>query len=158
MTSVDPQQPAQPEFAQPGPEFEVYTPAPTASYLPQQHAPVMVTPPKPKKTGIVVLSLFMVLLFGAAGAFGVLFFQEKARAAELSKQIETKNGEITDLTKKAKDSKDDAAKATDAQKKAEADAASAEKCRAASKALITAALAQDEVKGEAAMKDIFTTC
>jgi hypothetical protein len=154
----DPQQPAVQPDAQRAPEFDVYTP----SFPPQQQAPMApmapVAPPKPKKTGIVVLSLFVVLLFGAAGAFGVLFFQEKGHSTELSKQVETKDREIADLTKQAKNSKDDAAKAEAATKKAEAEVALAQKCRSASKALMEAAIAQDDAKGEAAMKDIFTTC
>ncbi len=153
----DPQQPAVQPDAQRAPEFEVYTP----SFAPQQQAPAPVAPvapPKPKKTGIVVLSLFVVLLFGAAGAFGVLFFQEKGHSADLSKQVETKDREIADLSKQAKNSKDDATKAEAATKKAEAEVASAQKCRSASKALMEAAIAQDDAKGEAAMKDIFTTC
>jgi uncharacterized protein HemX len=148
--------PVQPEQTQ----FEVHTPefpAPQqqgTAYLPPA-APVT---PQPKKTGVVVLAILAVLLLGGAGAFGALYLSEKSNSADLSKQIEGKDREISTLTKQVKDSKDEATKASDAQKKAEADAASAQKCRAAAKLLMEAALAQDEAKGEASMKDLFTTC
>ncbi|ANZ38669.1 hypothetical protein BBK82_24000 [Lentzea guizhouensis] len=154
----EPQPQPQPAV-QPDPpvEFDVYTP----SFAPQQpvSAPMApVAPPKPKKTGIVVLSLFVVLLFGAGAAFGVLFFLEKDRSAGLSKQVESKDREIADLTRKAENSKDDAVRAVDAQKKAEADAAASAKCRTAAKSLTEAALNEDLPKGEAAMRDIVIQC
>ncbi|MDX8037267.1 hypothetical protein SK803_44340 [Lentzea sp. BCCO 10_0856] len=171
MTSPvsDPQQPAdtvvQPEVQPAGPEFEVYTPpafAPPQQFAAPMPAPV---PPKPKRTGVVVLAIFTVLLFGAAGAFGALFFMEKAHSADLSKQIETKDREAADLTKKAKDSKDDALRASDAQKqaeaaqkKAEADAATSQQCRDAARELRTAAIANDQAKGTEAAKNVFTHC
>lgn len=149
---TDPVQPAQT-----GPAFEAYTP----SFTPQdqQAAPAPFQPqPQPKKTGVVVLAVLVVLLLGAAGTFGALYFSEKSTATDLSKQVEGKDREITDLTKKVKESKDEATKAADAQKKAETEAAAAQKCRTASKTLMEAAIAQDDGKAEAAMKDIFTTC
>lgn len=138
-------------------EFEVYTPP----VLPLQAAPepvAPVAPPKPKKTGIVVLSLFVVLLFGAGATFGVLFFQEKGRSADLSKQVEGKDREIADLTKKAKDSKEDTDRAVSAQKKAEADAASSQKCRDAAKALTESLVANDRNKGQTAIGDLLVQC
>lgn len=152
-----------PEIPAAGPEFEVYTPPVfTPPQQPMYQAPV---PPKPKRTGVVVLAIFTVLLFGAAGAFGALFFVEKAHSADLSKQIETKDREAEDLTKKAKDSKDDALRAADAQKqaetaqkKAEADAATSQQCRDAARALRSAAIAGDQTKGQAAAVDVFTHC
>ncbi|MFI6102021.1 hypothetical protein ACIA8G_41265 [Lentzea sp. NPDC051213] len=166
----DAQQPAaepEPPAAQPPVEFDVYTPV----FPPQQTAPAPVepmgpvAPPKPKKTGIVVLSVFLVLFFGAAGALGVLFAQEKDRSAGLTKQVEGKDREIADLTKKAQNSKDDALRAADlqkqaeaAQKKAEGDAATSQKCRDAARELRAAAIANDMNKGEAAGREIFTHC
>lgn len=139
-------------------EFDVYTP----SFAPQQPAPAPVmapvAPPKPRKTGIVVLSLFIVLLFAAGGATGVLLVQEKDRSAGLSKQVEGKDREIADLTKKVANSNEDATRAVDAQKKAESDAAGAQKCRVAARSLTEAAVNQDLGKAEAAMKDIVIQC
>lgn len=170
MTSpvFDPQQPAdtavQPEIQPAGPEFEVYTP-PAFTPPPQEFAAPAPVAPKPKRTGVVVLAIFTVLLFGTAGAFGALFFVEKAHSADLSRQIEVKDREAADLTKKAKDSKDDALRASDAlklaetaQKKAEADAATAQKCRDAARALRAAAVAQDQNTGMTAARDVFTHC
>lgn len=165
----DPQQPAdtsvQPGIAPAGPEYEVYTPPPAFTPQPEQPAVVAPVPPKPKRTGIIVLSIFMVLLFGTAATFGALFFVEKKHTADLSTQIEGKDREITDLTKKAKESKDDAVRAADlqkqaetAQKKAEADAASSQQCRDAARALRAAAIANDQGKGETAARDVFTHC
>lgn len=145
---TDPVQPAQTQF-------EAYTPA---FGQPEAAAPAPAPAPKPKKTGVVVLAILTVLLLGAAGTFGALYFGAKGDASTLSKQVEEKNREIATLTKDVKAGKDDAAKAVEAQKKAEADAASAQKCRAAAKSLMEAALAQDDARGETAMKDIFTTC
>ncbi|SFR20278.1 hypothetical protein SAMN04488564_105179 [Lentzea waywayandensis] len=138
-------------------EFDVYTPP----FTPQQPVPAPVAPvppPKPKKTGIVVLSLFVVLLFGAGAAFGVLFFQEKGRSADLSRQVEGKDREIADLTKKAKDSKEDTDRAVAAQKKAEADAAGSQKCRDAAKALTESLVANDRNKGQTAIGDLLVQC
>jgi membrane protein involved in colicin uptake len=106
-----------------------------------------------------------VVLFGAAGALGVLFVQEKDRTAGLSKQVEGKDRDIEDLNRKVKESKEDATRAVDlqkqaeaGQKKAEAEAASSQKCRDAARALRAAALANDEPKGQAAGVEIFTHC
>ncbi|MET9230514.1 hypothetical protein [Lentzea sp. NPDC003310] len=162
MTSpvFDPQQSAdtavQPQPA--GPEFEVYTP-PAFAPVQQPVAPAPApAPPKPKKTGLVVLSLFVVLLFGAGAAFGVLFFQEKGRSAELSTQVEGKDREIADLSKKARDSKEDTDRAVAAQKKAESDVASAQKCRDAAKEIKSALVANDDAKGEAAIRSLLVEC
>jgi hypothetical protein len=163
----DPQQPAdtsvQPAIPPAGPEFEVYTPP--VFTPPEQPAVVAPVPPKPKRTGIIVLSIFMVLLFGTAATFGALFFVEKKHTADLSTQIEGKDREITDLTRKAKESKEDAVRAADlqkqaetAQKKAEADAATSQQCRDAARALRAAAIANDQGKGETAARDVFTHC
>ena len=163
MTSPvsDPQQPAdtavQPEIPPAGPEFEVYTPP---AFVPPQDitpAPAPVAP-KPKRTGVVVLAVFTVLLFGAAGAFGALFFVEKKHSADLSTQIQSKDREITDLTKKAKDSKDDAARAAEGQKKAEADAAASQKCRDAAKEIRAALVSNDDAKGDAAVRSLLIEC
>ncbi|MET9632255.1 hypothetical protein ABZX92_32825 [Lentzea sp. NPDC006480] len=155
----DAQQPA----VEPQPEFEAYTPAFPA---PQQPAPMApLAPPKPKRTGVVVVSVLLVLLFGAAGAFGVLLVQEKDHSAGLSKQIEGKDREIADLTKKAAESKEDASRAANlqkqaeaAQKKAESDAVSSQKCKDAAKALTAAAMANDQARGEAAIRDLLVQC
>ncbi|HEX8870233.1 MAG TPA: hypothetical protein VF821_31510, partial [Lentzea sp.] len=105
------------------------------------------------------------LLFGAAGAFGVLLVQEKDHSAELSKQVESKDEEISDLTKKVKESKDDATRAVDLQKKAEAaqkkaenDAVSAQKCKEAAKSLTESLVANDRGKGEAAIGQLLVQC
>ncbi|MEV6715629.1 hypothetical protein AB0M48_26720 [Lentzea sp. NPDC051208] len=159
----DPQQSAdttvqQQDSAPAGPEFEVYTPPAFAPPLQQQPVAPAPVPTKPKKTGIVVLSLFVVLLFGAGGAFGVLFFQEKDRSADLSKQVEGKDLEIADLTKKAKNSAEDTDRAVAAQKKAEADVVSSQKCKDAAKEIKSALVANDETKGEAAIKSLLVEC
>lgn len=146
---TDPVQPAQTQF-------EAYTPA--FEQQPATPTPAPAPAPAPKKTGVVVFAVIAVLLLGAAGTFGALYFGAKGDASNLSKQVEEKNREIATLTKDVKAGKDEAAKAVDAQKKAEATAASAEKCRASAKALMEAALAQDDAKGEKAMTEIFTTC
>jgi uncharacterized protein HemX len=158
--AVEPEAPA----AQPALEFDVYTPA----FPPPQPAPApvaQVAPPKQRKTGVIVLTVLVVLLFGAAGTCGVLLVQEKDHTAGLSKQVEGKDREIADLTRKAKESKEDATRAADlqkqaeaAQKKAEAEAASSQKCRDAARALRAAAIAGDEASGVPAAKDVFTHC
>jgi uncharacterized protein HemX len=147
----------QPQPAQTQPEFEVSTPpfTPEQPQTAQYPAPVA---PKPKKTGVVVLAIVAVLLLGAAGAFGALYFTEKKNASDLSKQVEGKDREITDLSKKAKDSADQASQAQTAQKKAEADVAAAQKCRTAAKTLTDAAIAGDQARGEAALRDILLSC
>ncbi|MET8757301.1 hypothetical protein [Lentzea sp. NPDC004782] len=158
--AVEPETPA----AQPPPEFDVYTPV----FAPQQPEPApvaQVAPPKPRKTGVIVLTVLVVLLFGAAGTCGVLLVQEKDHTAGLSRQIEGKDREIADLTRKVKESKEDAIRAADlqklaeaAQKKAEAEAASSQKCRDAARALRAAAIAGDEASGLPAAKDVFANC
>ncbi|MEU0882533.1 hypothetical protein ABZ345_28335 [Lentzea sp. NPDC005914] len=160
----DAHQPATTEVPPAGPEFEVYTP-PAFAPTPQQPFVPAPVAPKPKRTGVVVLSVVLVLLFGAAGAFGILLVQEKDHSVELSKQIEGKDREISDLTRKVKETREDATRAADlqkqaeaAQKKAEADAVSSQKCREAAKALTSAAVADDRAKGEAAIKDLLIQC
>jgi hypothetical protein len=157
----DPRQPTE-NPAQP--QFEVHTPEFVLPVQPEMAVPPP-APPKPKRTGVVVVAVFTVLLFGTAGAFGTLFFVEKKHSADLSTQIEGKDREITDLTKKAKASLDDATKAVDAQKtaeaaqkRAEAEAARSQKCQDAARALRAAAVALDEAKAEAAGMEIFTHC
>ncbi|MCR3748713.1 hypothetical protein [Lentzea californiensis] len=159
----DPQQSAdttvqQQDIAPAGPQFDVYTPSAFAPPLQQQPVAPAPVPPKPKKTGIVVLSLFVVLLAGAGAAFGVLFFQEKGRSAELSTQVEGKDREIADLTKKAENSAEDTDRAVAAQKKAEADAVSSQKCKDAAKEIKSALVANDATKGEAAIKGLLVEC
>lgn len=163
----DAQQPepaAEPQTPAAQPEFDVFTPA----FAPQQPAPAPVAPvapPKPRRTGVVVLSVVLVLLFGAAGAFGVLLVQEKDHSAGLSKQVEGKDREIADLTRKVKESKEDATRAADlqklaetAQKKAEADAAGSQKCKEAAKSLTESLVANDRGKGEAAIGQLLIQC
>ncbi|GAB2844882.1 hypothetical protein [Lentzea nigeriaca] len=164
----DPQQPAdstvQPGITPAGPEFEVYTPP---AFVPPQQQPVAEAPvaPKPRKTGVIVLTVLLVLLFGATGALGVLFAQETDRTADLSKQVEGKDREIADLNRKVKESKEDATRAADlqkqaeaAQKKAENDAVSAQKCREAAKSLTESLVANDRGKGEAAIGQLLIQC
>ncbi|MFS8098503.1 hypothetical protein LFM09_15335 [Lentzea alba] len=146
-------------------QFEVHTPEFVLPVQQQMPPPVAPLAPKPKRTGVVILAVFTVLMFGAAGAFGALFFLEKKHSTELSTEIDGKNREITDLGKQAKDSKDDATKALNAQKTAEAaqkraeeSAVSSQKCNDAARALRAAAIANDEAKGEAAGREIFTHC
>ena len=66
--------------------------------------------------------------------------------------------EVADLSKQAKDSKDDALKASEAPKKAEAEAATSQLCRDAARALRSAAIANDDAKGQTAALDVFTHC
>jgi uncharacterized protein HemX len=158
--AVEPEAPA----AQPPLEFDVYTPV----FAPQQPEPApvaQVAPPKPRKTGAVVLTVLVVLLFGAAGTCGVLLVQEKDHSAGLSRQIEGKDREIADLTRKVKESKEDATRAADlqkqaeaAQKKAETDAASSQKCKEAAKSLTESLVANDRTKGEAAIGQLLIQC
>ncbi|RAS61200.1 hypothetical protein C8D87_110148 [Lentzea atacamensis] len=148
---TDSVQPAQPQF-------EAHTPA-----FPQQPeaalpAPVPPAAPKPKKTGVVVLAIAAVLLLGAAGTFGALYFTEKGRSADLSKQVEGKDREITDLTKKAKSADDLATAATDERRKLENEMNSMKACRDAARAVTEAGIAQDEQKITQAMLGMMTKC
>ncbi|GGU78360.1 hypothetical protein [Lentzea flava] len=146
---TEPVQPAQPQF-------EAYTPA----FQPPQPEAVAPAPvaPKPKKTGVVVLAIVAVLLLGAAGAFGALYFVEKGHSTDLSKQVEGKDREIADLTKKAKSAEDTATTATDERRKAENEMNSMKACRDAARAVTSAGISADEEKITQAILGMMTKC
>lgn len=147
--------PVQP--AQPGAEFEAHTPAFTPQEQPVAGVPAPVGP-QPKKTGVVVLAVLAVLLLGAAGTFGALYFAEKSRASDLSKQLEDKDKRLTAQTMLGQQNLEQARKADESAKKASDELAAAQKCREAAKSLTAAALANDNAKGEAALKDMMLNC
>ncbi|GLY49624.1 hypothetical protein [Lentzea sp. NBRC 102530] len=133
------------------PGYEVVTPdltPPQPEFVP---APV---PPAPKqsRTGVVVLAIVAVLLLGAAGAFGALYFVEKGDKAALTEQLENKDGELTTLKQKVTDAEAVSAKAVEDKVKAENSAKTMEACREASRAVRDAGMAQDQ---EAVMKSLF---
>ncbi len=143
--------PVQPEQ----PQFEVFTPE-----APAQPETVVqpVTAPQRKKTGVVVLTIVAVLLLGAAGAFGALYFVEKGHSADLSKQVEAKDQEIVGLTKKAADADKLATTASDERRKAENEKNALQACQKAARAVTEAGISQDEQKIAAAFFDVVAKC
>lgn len=147
------QQEPQPE-PQPQPEYVVYTPAAVVPQAPAE-LPVLAAPQPQRRTGVVVLSLLVVLLFGGAASFGVLWIFEK-------NQVATQEQQITDLNKKLRDSQDAATRATNdrdsalaAARKAEASVADYKKCRAAANAMIGA---RNEASFDAAYDSMIEHC
>lgn len=118
------------------------------------HAPAPV-PPKQKKTGVVVLTILVVLLLGAAGTFGALYFAEKKNSAET---VQQKDREIADLTKKAKDADELATKASDERRKAENEMKAMTDCRDAARKVTEAGIAQDEQKITGAVLSMMSKC
>ena len=148
--------PVQTQPAQTQPEFEVSTP----EFAPQPDAAVVPAPvqPKPKKTGLVVLAVLVVLALGAAGTFGSLYVSEKNRAADLSKQVEEKQKSLTAQTILAQENLESMRKAQDSAKKAQDDASAAATCREAAREVTSAALAQDEQKIMSAVLGMMSKC
>ncbi|MEV6241442.1 hypothetical protein [Lentzea sp. NPDC051838] len=128
--------------------------------LPDQ--PETVAPAAPqqqkKKSGVVVLAIVAVLLLGAAGAFGALYFVEKGRSTDLSKQVESKNTEIAGLTKKAEDADKLATTATDQRRTLENEKNAMKTCRDSARKVTEAGMAQDEQKIASALLDMMTKC
>jgi hypothetical protein len=163
MTSSEPQDtPALVTF----PVLEPYQPPDQQQSLYQQEQPAPVMPPPPrKKTAVIVLSVLLVLFLSTAGAFGVLYFDEKQESSRLTEQIAKKDAELADSAKKAKDTGNDLTKAKDAtkiaqdaQKRAEDEMGLSTKCREAARKLRESLVVNDEDKGRAAMMELFTAC
>jgi hypothetical protein len=113
-----------------------------------------VEPAKPKRTSVVVL--LVALLLGATGTSGVLYF--KARS-DLSEQIEHKDREIADLTKKQQDAYGHMLSAQAAKRDAESDAVLWKACRDAAKTFTHEIFpGNSEAKVEAAMKEVTRRC
>lgn len=108
---------------------------------------------KEKTTAVVVLAIVAVLLLGAAGTFGALYFAGKRQAAE---QSESKTLEIADLTKKLADANGETEKAKSAQLTAESFAWGKNECLKAVKKWTDAVRDKQPVDG---MSDaIFSYC
>ncbi len=148
--------PVQTQPAQMQPEFEVHPP----EFAPQPEAAVVPAPvqPKPKKTGLVVLAVLVVLALGAAGTFGSLYVSEKNRAADLSKQVEEKQKSLTAQTILAQSNLEETQKAQESAKKARDDASAAAACREVAREVTAAALAQDEQKITSALVNMMSKC
>lgn len=124
-------------------------------------APVQVR----KKTLVVTLSVLLVLFFGTAGAFGVLYFDEKQKSDSLTAVVATKDTELAASAKKVKEGQDEVTKAQNATKQAELAQRRAEdevgltaKCRDAARALREAAIGEDYTKATDSVKNLFTVC
>jgi uncharacterized protein HemX len=78
--------------------FEQYGP-PSQPFAQQPMWPAQVAPVKPKKTGLVVVSILAVLLFAAAGTFGGLYLSEKSSHDSVSAQLATANKLLADKEK-----------------------------------------------------------
>jgi hypothetical protein len=133
----------------------------------QQEQVTQAAPPPPprKKTAIVVLSVLLVLFLSTAGAFGVLYFDQKQENSRLSAQIGKKDTELADSAKKVKDTGDDLTKAKDAtklaqdaQKRAEDEMGLSTKCRDAARKFREAAVINDQDKATSAVMELFTAC
>lgn len=109
----------------------------------------------PKKTGVVVLAVLVVLLLGAAGTFGALYFVEKQNSAET---VQQKDREIADLTKKVKDADELATKASDERRKSENELKAMTACRDAARKVTETAMTQDEQKIAEAMLTMIAAC
>ncbi|MEO6088155.1 MAG: hypothetical protein ABIQ18_34085 [Umezawaea sp.] len=163
MTSSEPQDTPVPVTF---PVLEPYQPPAQAQAFYQQEQPAPVVPPPPrKKTAVIVLSVLLVLFLSTAGAFGVLYFDQKQESSRLTEQVAKKDAELADSAKKVKDTGNDLTKAKDAtkiaedaQKRAEDEVGLSTKCRDAARKLREAAMANDEGKGTAALMDLFTAC
>ncbi|MFS8098502.1 hypothetical protein LFM09_15330 [Lentzea alba] len=159
MTDPVQPQPAQtqpqPEFV-PQPTFEAHTP----EFVPQPEAAVAPAPvaPKPKKTGVVVLAVLVVLLLGAAGTFGALYVQERNRAADLSKQVEEKQKSLTAQTILAQENLESQRKHMAAAEEARKELESAKVCRDAAREVTAAGLSQDQQKILTAVLSMMSKC
>lgn len=149
--------------------------APSQSFYQNEQPTVATSPvsaPPRGKTAVVVLSILLALSLSTAGAFGVLYFDQKQESSRLTGQVAKKDIELADAAKKVKDSGDDLTKAKsatkiaedaqkraeDAQKRAEDEAGLSSQCREASRKLREAAIVGDEAKAETAALEIFTVC
>jgi uncharacterized protein HemX len=148
--------PVQSQPAQTQPAFEVHTPEfapqPEAAFVP---APVQ---PKPKKTGLVVLAVLVVLTLGAAGTFGALYVSEKNRATDLSKQVEEKQKALTAQTALTQSSQEEKLKSDAAATAAQKELESAKVCRDGAREVTAAALSQDEQKITSALLNMMSKC
>lgn len=131
------------------PQTEAQTEVPQPEF-----APVPAAQPK-KKTGVVVLAIILVLAFGGAATFGVLYANEKSARTE---QIAAKDKEIAELGKKAKDAEAASTKASDERRKLENDAAEMKKCNDAASKFAEAALSDNEAAGREAIASVLLNC
>ncbi|SDX52676.1 hypothetical protein SAMN05421504_10312 [Amycolatopsis xylanica] len=134
-------------------------------YVYEQPAAPMAAPPKPKKTGLIVLSVLAVLLLGGAATFGVLYFKEKDHAKSLSLELDSTKKDLTASALRENAAKADLSKeqdlrnkAEEAQKKAESASVSNKACHDAANNLRAAAISQDQKKVEAALESVFLNC
>jgi uncharacterized protein HemX len=111
-----------------------------------------------KKTGVIVLSVVTVLLLVGAGAFGVLYLNEKKRSDTVASQLADKEKALTDSDKQLKDTKDKLSRAEEAKQAAETEKGQLAKCRDAATDLRAAAFADDQPRGEEALKALFLAC
>ncbi|WP_370943686.1 hypothetical protein AB5J62_31835 [Amycolatopsis sp. cg5] len=137
----------------------------TQGYVYEQPVTPVATPPKPKRTGLIVLSVIAVLLLGGATAFGVLYFKEKDHASSVSLELDSTKKDLTASAQRENAAKADLAKeqdlrnkAEEAQKKAEGASTSNKACHEAANNLRAAAISQDEKKVEAAFEAVFLNC
>ncbi|GLZ29497.1 hypothetical protein Lesp02_16870 [Lentzea sp. NBRC 105346] len=154
------------------PEYEPYPPQPAVAQLPGlppqvvEQPPVQPAPaPKPKKTGLVIVSIVAVLFLAAAATFGGLYFNEKSHSRELA---DTSSAQARELTKAGDDAKklkadlataeDARRKAEEAQKKAEGAVGNATKCQEAARTLRETAIAGDFDKLNRAVAEVLATC
>ncbi|WP_147455247.1 hypothetical protein [Saccharothrix australiensis] len=122
--------------------------------------------PRPaKKTGLVVLSVLVVLFFATAGVFGVLYSNEVGENDRLVGRLADKEKALSDSGEQLKDTRDELSRAKDsveiaenARRRAEDDGAAMVKCRDAARALREAVFANDDPKGEKAFVDVFAHC
>lgn len=134
-----------------------------------EFAPQAQAPRPRRRAGVLVLSILMVLGLAGAATFGALYFTEKQErervAAELTTQLAAKEKVAADATKQAQDAKSQAQDATTkmqqaqgAKDEAEAKAGGYAKCHDVSRALIDAAIAQDDSKAREVMQGILRNC
>lgn len=114
-------------------------------------------PAAPKRSRVVTIVL-TVLLLGAAGTFGALYFVEKNRGADLSTQVEGKDRQIGDLSKQVKDAEVLTTDLSDQRRKLENDNKAMKPCNDAARALKAAAEAQDDQRGPATLVDMMSKC
>lgn len=111
--------------------------------------------PRPKKTGVVMLGMLVVLLVAAAGTFVALYLKTRS---DLAEQIARHDRELADLTKKQQDAYGQMLSARGGQRDAEAMAHQWRRCQEAAKAFTHESFPGNEVKAKAAERDVFRAC
>jgi uncharacterized protein HemX len=146
------------------PVLEPYEPPTRTAYQQEPPAPAE-APQHGRKTAVIVLSVLLVLFLSTAGAFGVLYFDQKAENSRITEQVAKKDVELAASAKKVKDSGDDLTKAKsatkiaeDARLRAEDEAKLSSSCREAARKLREAVLTTDDAKAQEALKGLFTAC